>query len=439
MFAFFRRKNRNGEMKDYSKYKATKKKPSKRSPTKELGLDDVPGLLDKMMNANDEKSAATVTKSIVDLCDTRHQENRIRMVCSKEYNTLPILIQSLIIETNDSRRILACAALINLSSSPESRRAIANGPSMKSVIDCLCRILHSSKSSENLRGLSLRCIRNLSMAFSANSIKTVLRHSPCQNGKELESVDNSKSLLRVLEKHLLNQQIPRTQQVVICDLIHNFAFSRDNAKVIVKTQIPELLLDNIRSSTISPSQWESGSLEKISLYAIRNLGRWPECRERLICIGILDVMKAIVESKKNKILLNAIPPQTQTVQDSTSDVSVATTADSTVHNYDISFSHLNFFSDGSVASTTADTTLQYDDMSSTFNIPTASDSNVRTDDDSLNYPVTALTNRPWAEIARIPIPLNRKPSKGWVLGIMAYQAPQKRYPHPSDNYKKKKC
>lgn len=429
MFSFFQRKNRKGDMKDGSKSKPPKKRASKRSPIKQLSLDDIPGLLDTIMNAKDEKSAATATKSIVDLCDTQHQENRFRMVCSKEYNVLPSLVQCLTIAINDARQLLACAALTNLSSSPESRRGIANGPFMKNVIDCLCNILLSRESSDDLRGLTLRCLRNLSMAFSANSIKSLLRHSPCQNGKEVDALENPKSLLRVLEKLLKNHQLPQAQQVALCYLIQNFALSRDNAKMIAKTQIPELLLDNVRSSTVSPSHWESGSLEKVSLYAIRNLGLWPECRETLIQIGTLDVMKAIIESKKNKIVLDAIPPQTLTVlHNSTSDVSVATTANSTVQNDDNSLSHLHSFSDASVATTAADTTLQYDhdDMSSTLNIPTASDSNARNDDDSLNYPVSALDNRQWAELGRIPVPLDRKPSKGWVLGIMTYQAPQKR-------------
>jgi len=429
MFPFFRRKNRKGDKKDGSKSKFAKKKASERSPVKQLSLCDIPCLLDTVMNAKDEKSAAIATKSIVDLCDTRHQKNHIRMVCSKKYNVLPALIRCLAIDNDDTRQMLACAALLNLSSSPESRRGIANGQFMKSVIDCLCIILLSRKSSDDLRSLSLRCLRNLSMAFSASSVKSLLRHSPCQDGKELDALENPGSLLRVLEKLLKNYQLPRTQQVVLCDLIHNFAFSRDNAKMIAKTQIPELLLDNIQSSVVSPSQWESGSLEKVSLYAIRNLGRWPECRETLIHIGTLDVMKAIIESKKNKVVLDAIPPKTQTaLQNSTSDVSVATTVDSTEHNDDISLSRLHPSSDTSVATTAADTTLQFDDddISSTLNIPTASDSNARNDDDSLNYPVPALDNRPWAEIDRIRIPLDRKPSKGWVLGIMAYQAPQKK-------------
>jgi len=314
MFSIFRRKNRKVKKECASKSKGTKIEKSKNVSTSQSSLQNIPGLLEKMLNSNDEKSAVNAAKNIVDLCNTRHLENRIRMVCSEEHNVLPVLAKCLAFEENEARRMLACAALVNLSSSPESRVGIANGPFMKNIIDILCNILHSCHCRDEMRALCLYCLRNLSMAFSSNTVKLLLRHSPCSKEEDLGALENPKSLLRVLETLLKSSQLPSNHRVVTCDLIQNLSLSRDNAKLIAKTEIPKLLLDTIRSSTVLPSQWESGSLEKISLYTIHNLGRWPECRQNLINIGTLEVMKAIVESKKNKVVVLDCIPKSQVVK-----------------------------------------------------------------------------------------------------------------------------
>ena len=51
------------------------------APTKPPTLDDIPELVETMMNEKGEKSAAA-TKRIYELCDVGHKQNRVPMVCS---------------------------------------------------------------------------------------------------------------------------------------------------------------------------------------------------------------------------------------------------------------------------------------------------------------------------------------------------------------------
>ncbi len=338
MISILRKKNRKGEKKDGTRKPRTlKKKTPKGMSTVPPQLEDIPGLLDTMLNSKNEKRAAAAAKIIVDLCGNRNEKHRIRMVRSNEYNALPALIQCLATDENEARRILACAALLNLSSSPESRRVIVHGLWFKEVIQSLCNIISSKSCREELRGLSLLCVRNLSTAAGIKN-----RFQESSHGKDLGPLKNPNSLFRVLEKSLKNQQLSPEKQLVTVGLIRNLACSRENAVWIAKTQIPELLLDNIRASTVPKTEWKSTSLEKVSLDAIRNLGRWSECRETLIRIGTLDVMKAIIDGKRSS-RYNALrdnPQQSQRLFNQPYNESLASTADLTVH-YDETSSSYN--------------------------------------------------------------------------------------------------
>jgi len=390
MISILRKTNRKGEKKDGTRKSRTlKKKTQKRVSTVPPQLEDIPRLLDTMLNSKDGKRAAAAAKIIVDLCDNRNEQNRIRMVWTKEYNVLPALIQCLATEENEARRILACAALLNLSSSHESTRGIVHGPWMNGLIQRLCNIISRKSCREELRGLSLLCVRNLSMAAG---IKNAFQES--SNGKDFGPLKNPNSLFRVLEKSLKDQQLSPGKQLVTVGLIRNLACRRENAVLIAKTQIPELLLDNIRASSVPTTEWKSTSLEKVSLDAIRNLGRWPGCRETLIRIGTFDVMKAIIDSKRSSRYnaLRGNPQQSQRLFKKSSDASLVFTADLTVH---------------------------YDETSSSYNIATTSDSN---DEDHDSFPVSLENQHAWAVTERNPFWMDRNRSKGRVLEVMTYQS-----------------
>jgi len=83
MVSFRRKKNKEDGKKDGSK-SPVKDEKSKGVPAKPPTLDDIPDLLDTMLNSKGEKSAAA-TKRVYELCDVGHKQNRVPMVCSGKY------------------------------------------------------------------------------------------------------------------------------------------------------------------------------------------------------------------------------------------------------------------------------------------------------------------------------------------------------------------
>mmetsp|Transcript_54306 Transcript_54306/g.131779 ORF Transcript_54306/g.131779 Transcript_54306/m.131779 type:complete len:548 (+) Transcript_54306:322-1965(+) len=269
-------------------------KPSKGAPAKPPTLDDIPDLIDTMLNSKGEKSAAA-TKRIYELCDVGHKQNRVPMVCSGKYDVLTPLAQCLTQESGDGRH-LACLALNNLSIPTENKRVMALGPASKDVIGGLCKVIAEDKQESYLC-----CICLMNLSFLEASITTILQHSPTPDGKEISPLENSHSLLRVLEKLLTNSPSPpkassgKSEGVRwACGLIKNLAKSEENAALIGQTEIPRCVVENIRAATAPPSRWTSNSLEDFSLFVILNLAQWPESREALMRAGAVDVIKPIM-------------------------------------------------------------------------------------------------------------------------------------------------
>mmetsp|Transcript_15014 Transcript_15014/g.42412 ORF Transcript_15014/g.42412 Transcript_15014/m.42412 type:complete len:550 (+) Transcript_15014:115-1764(+) len=297
----FRRKKKEDKSKPEPKAekKATPKEEkapaAKRTPDKPPTLDDIPDLIDTMLSAKGEKSAAA-TKKIYELCDVGHKQNRVPMVCSGKYDVLTPLAQCLTQESGDGRH-LACLALNNLSIPTENKRVMALGPASKEVIGGLCKVIAEDKQESYLC-----CICLMNLSFLEASITTILQHSPSADGsKDLPPLENSESLLRVLEKLLTNSpgaakaSSGKSEGVRwACGLIKNLAKSEDNAALIGKTEIPKCVVENIRSTTAPPSRWTSNSLEDFSLFVILNLAQWPVSREALVDAGAVDVIKPIM-------------------------------------------------------------------------------------------------------------------------------------------------
>mmetsp|Transcript_24453 Transcript_24453/g.59873 ORF Transcript_24453/g.59873 Transcript_24453/m.59873 type:complete len:548 (+) Transcript_24453:82-1725(+) len=295
----FRRKKKDESKKESAKSSsaapASDKAPSsKGSPSKPPTLDDIPELLETMLNSKGEKSAAA-TKRIYELCDVGHKQNRVPMVCSGKYDVLTPLAKCLTQESGDGRH-LACLALNNLSIPTENKRVMALGPASKAVIGGLCKVIAEDKQESYLC-----CICLMNLSFLEASITTILQHSPSPSGKEKAPLDNPASLIRVLEKLLSNSPAaPKTSSGKsegvrwACGLIKNLAKSEENAAVIGKTDIPKCVIENIRASTAPPSRWTSNSLEDFSLFVILNLAQWPGSREALMKAGAVDVVKPIM-------------------------------------------------------------------------------------------------------------------------------------------------
>jgi hypothetical protein len=293
----FRRKKNKDESPVPKKEDVTK--PSKKAeeksaavPTKPPTLDDIPDLVEQMLNSKGEKSAAA-TKRIYELCDVGHKQNRVPMVCSGKYDVLTPLAKCLTQESGDGRH-LACLALNNLSIPTENKRVMALGPASKDVIGGLCKVIAEDKQESYLC-----CICLMNLSFLEASITSILQHSPGQ--EEGSPLDNPDSLLRVLEKLLTNSPaVPKSGSGKsegvrwACGLIKNLAKSEENAAMIGKTDIPKCVVENIRSTTAPPSRWTSNSLEDFSLFVILNLAQWPVSREALINAGAVEVIKPIM-------------------------------------------------------------------------------------------------------------------------------------------------
>jgi hypothetical protein len=288
--------SKDDKVKEDSKKKAAKEEaPAKAAPTKPPTLDDIPELLDTMLNEKGEKSAAA-TKRIYELCDVGHKQNRVPMVCSGKWDVLTPLAKCLTQESGDGRH-LACLALNNLSIPTENKRVMALGPASNDVIGGLTKVIAEDKQESYLC-----CICLMNLSFLEASITTIMQYSPVADGAApLAPLDNPNSLLRVLEKLLTNSpSAPKTGSGKsegvrwACGLIKNLAKSEENAALIGKTQIPKCVVENIRATTAPPSRWTSNSLEDFSLFVILNLAQWPGSKDALAQAGAVDVVKPIM-------------------------------------------------------------------------------------------------------------------------------------------------
>merc|ERR1712161_133974 len=270
-------------------------KPAKGAPAKPPTLDDIPDLIETMLNSKGEKSAAA-TKRVYELCDVGHKQNRVPMVCSGKYDVLTPLAKCLTQESGDARH-LACMGLNNLSIPTENKRVMALGPASTNVIGGLCKVIAEDKQESYLC-----CICLMNLSFLEASISTILQHSPVEDDSGAVSpLANPNSLIRVLEKLLTNSPAaPKASSGKsegvrwACGLIKNLAKSEENAALIGQTEIPKCVVENIRAASAPPSRWTSNSLEDFSLFVILNLAQWPQSREALINAGAVDVITLIM-------------------------------------------------------------------------------------------------------------------------------------------------
>merc|ERR1712084_68195 len=269
--------------------------PPKPASVKPPTLEDIPELIKQMTEEKGEKSASA-TKRIYELCDVGHKQNRVPMVCGGKWDVLTPLALCLTQESGDGRH-LACLALNNLSIPTENKRVMALGPASKDVIGGLCKVIAEDKQESYLC-----CICLMNLSFLEASITTILQYSPVDEGAEpVPPLDNSNSLIRVLEKLLTNTpSVPKSGSGKsegvrwACGLIKNLAKSEENAKLFGQTEIPKCVVENIRTTTAPPSRWTSNSLEDFSLFVALNLAQWPISREALVEADAVNVIQPIM-------------------------------------------------------------------------------------------------------------------------------------------------
>jgi len=258
-------------------------------------LDDIPDLLETMLNEKGEKSAAA-TKRVYELCDVGHKQNRVPMVCSGKWDVLTPLAKCLTQESGDGRH-LACLALNNLSIPTENKRVMALGPAAKDVIGGLCKVIAEDKQESYLC-----CICLMNLSFLEASITSILKHSPSSNGSAVPPLSNPDSLIRVLEKLLANSpSAPKSGSGKsegvrwACGLIKNLAKSEENAALFGKTDIPKCVVDNLKNNSMTPpSRWTSNSLEDFSLFVVLNLAQWNGSKAALVDAETVKVIRPMM-------------------------------------------------------------------------------------------------------------------------------------------------
>lgn len=266
-------------------------------------LFEIPNLIQAMQDQSDKnrQKAIEATELIYDLCDVKHKENRIPMVCSGQWDVLTPLSQCLIHQTGDGRH-LACLALNNLSIPIENKRVIASGPASKAVLGALCTVIAEDKEDAYLCFI---CLMNLS--FLDGNIPFLLKFSPMTRpgDKPRSPVDNPRSLLRVLEKYLLRHSAhgPKGDGLRwACGFIKNLTKTQDNAVLVANTDIPKCLVEYIRIGTnnLQPNRWANNSLEDFSLFILLNLSQFSTSKESVLKCNpnVIDVLKPII-SKSN--------------------------------------------------------------------------------------------------------------------------------------------
>jgi hypothetical protein len=206
-------------------------------PAKPPTLDDIPELVETMLNEKGEKSA-TATKCIYELCDVGHKQNRVPMVCSGNWDVLTPLAKCLTQESGNGLH-LVCLALNNLSIPTENKRVMTLGPASKDVIGGLCKVI-----AEDKKESYLCCICLMNLSFLEAGSTTIMQHSPVAEGaSHVPPLQNPDSLLRVLEKLFINSP-PAPLFKWACHLINNLAKSEENAALIGKTEIPKYVVES---------------------------------------------------------------------------------------------------------------------------------------------------------------------------------------------------
>jgi hypothetical protein len=317
-----------------------------------LTLSDLPHLVDEMLHSGDDEKCEIATKEIYHLCDIYHKENRIPMVCSGFYDVLTPLAISLK-QTTGTHRHISCLALNNLSIPFENKSLMALGPASKEIFGGLCRVIADDKED---CFLGILCLMNLSQL--EDCITKMLYFSPNDENCFMPPLSNPNSLVRILESiltrspHLISSlehssastverganksskseslldwlktmrgmfvssvlillsdpyqyHQPHASKTVshksekirwTYSLLKNLSRCDQNADLIGRTKIPQLVVTSIASADQHPASWNRGSVEDFSLSIVLNLSQYPVSRAALLNSNVVDVIAPIMHN-----------------------------------------------------------------------------------------------------------------------------------------------
>jgi hypothetical protein len=238
-------------------------------------LFDVPKLVEAMLKAGG-KEAASAAHTIYELSDVAHKQNRVPMVCSGKYDVLVPLTRCLT-HDNNAKLHFVCLALNNLSIPDENKRVMALERGSRTLIGNLCQVIAAGKKEAYLCCI---CLMNLSVLEA--SMKLILQFSPKDPKqkkiaavlqKKVPPLENPRSLIRILQDLLAHAVRGTADFRWAFGLLSVLSKHPDNAQLIAQTAIPNVAIENLRSSKLPPSEWKNNSLEDFSLFLILHVSQ----------------------------------------------------------------------------------------------------------------------------------------------------------------------
>jgi hypothetical protein len=77
-------------------------------------------------------------------------------------------------------------------------------------------------------------------------------------------------------------------------LIRNAMKKEENASLIAKTEIPALVVGNIRNSPHPIESWTRDSLEDLSLLVMCSMARFPDSKKVLNAVGACEAVERVI-------------------------------------------------------------------------------------------------------------------------------------------------
>lgn len=257
------------------------------NPTVCLGIYHHDDDFDAMIQAilNDLKDPATSTAALKRLfcqTDLAHQQNRVPMVCTSEYDVVASLTTCL---TRDEDRRYACLTLNNLSIPFEAKSVMVFGPSSESLLNTILQEIQ-----QGCAEVYLLCILLFNLSFLEDAKLKLLEY----NG----GLDNPKSLIRTMQlllkiySQFLKKPVLSVEGEAVrwtTGLMRNLTSTETGACMLAKTKIPSYILSFVRDSTRPLHQWTQDSLEDFALQTLCNLATYDES---VVCLKELGAQHA---------------------------------------------------------------------------------------------------------------------------------------------------
>ncbi len=235
------------------------------------------------------EEATSAAKKLYELCDVGHKQNRELMVASGKYDVINPLAQCLLHSDNEEKLHFVCLTLNNLSIPHDNKRVMVLERGSKKLISNLCKVVASGKKDAYLCCIVLM---NLSFLEPAQVIIGQFSPRPSLRRPRLTPLENPDSLLRILQELLAQAARGTSDFRWAYGLLSNLSRNQENSLLIGLTGIPRMAIENIRQSTVEPSQWSTNSLEDFSLYLLLHLAE--ASKDGLV--GALEVAEKVMTS-----------------------------------------------------------------------------------------------------------------------------------------------